>query len=183
MQRLSRIDQQLVQILAQSEAGSKVMKEYQKKKLDSIIDNVLLEQKAKAEGISLSQQEKEEIYKEQKSQIMEQQQMDEEQFNSILKKQGFENEEAYKKEFLNNPQLKINKLIEEKVTAEIEISEEELKQAYEENKDAFAQGEKDVSFKDLKPQLEQMLIQQKRSQKVEEYLSNLRDNADIEKNI
>ncbi|MFW5961860.1 MAG: peptidylprolyl isomerase, partial [bacterium] len=62
-------------------------------------------------------------------------------------------------------------------------SEEELEEAYEENKDAFAQGEEDVSFEDLKPQLEQMLTQQKRNEKVDEYVSDLKENADIEKMI
>ncbi|PTW03461.1 SurA-like protein [Halanaerobium saccharolyticum] len=183
LQQLSQIDQQLVQILAQSEAGSEVIKEYQKQKLDSIIDNVLLKQQAKEKGISLSQQEKEEIYKEQKAAILEQNQMDEEEFLSVLEKQGFENEEAYKKEFLSNPQIKINKLIEEEVAAEIEISEEELKKAYEKNKDAFAQSGKDTDFEDLKPQLEKMLRQQKRNKKISQYLSNLREEAEIEKMI
>ena len=183
LQQLSRVDRQLVQILANSEAGSSVLKNYQKQKLDSIIDNVLLKQQAEEEGISLSDQEKEEIYKEQKKAIMEQNQLDQKQFASALKKQGFENEEAYKEEFLNNSQLKINKLIEEEVVSNIEISEDELKKAYEENKSSFAQGEEDVSFEKVKGQLEKMLKQQKRNQKLNEYLSNLREKAEIEKMI
>lgn len=183
LQQLSQVDQQLVQILANSDAGSNVLEEYQKEQLDSIIDNVLLKQQAEEKGISLSDEEKEEIYQKQKAAILEQNQMDEEQFASALEKQGFENEEAYKQQFLNNPQLKVNKLIEEEVAADLEVSEDELKEAYEENKDAFAQGEGDVSFEELKPQLKQMLKQQKRSQKVNEYLSNLREDAEIEKMI
>src|SRR6056297_2571295 len=42
LQQVSQIDQQLAQILASSEAGSKVLEELQNAKLDSIIDNVLL---------------------------------------------------------------------------------------------------------------------------------------------
>ncbi|MFN2340760.1 MAG: SurA N-terminal domain-containing protein [Halanaerobium sp.] len=183
LQQLNQVDQQLVQIMTNSEAGNNVLEEYQKKQLDSIIDNVLLEQQAEKEGIELGQQEKEEIYEEQKAAILEQNQMDEEQFQAALEQQGFENEEAYKNEFLNNPQIKVNKLIEEEVTNGIEVSEDELEEAYEENKDAFAQGEEDVSFEDLKPQLEQMLTQQKRNELVNEYLSELREDAEIEKNI
>ncbi|MFW5749224.1 MAG: SurA N-terminal domain-containing protein [Halanaerobium sp.] len=183
LQRLGQVDQQLVQILAESEAGSDVLEKYQKEQLDSIIDNVLLEQQAEEEGISLSDEEKEEKYQEQKKAIMEQNKMDEEQFASALEQQGFESEEEYKEEFLNNSQLKVNKLIEEEVASDIEITEDELKEAYEENKDAFAQGEGDVSFEKLKPQLEQMLKQQKQNEKVDEYLSNLKEDADIEKMI
>lgn len=184
LQQVSQIDQQLAQLLASSEAGNTVLEELQKAKLDSLIDNVLLEQAAEESDISLTQAEKDEIYEQQKSQILQQNQMDEEQFLSILEQQGYENEAAYKEEFSNNPQIKINKLIEEEVLANIEISEEELQQAYDENKDAFAQsGQENTSFEDLKPQLEQMLKQQKQTQAINQYLDQLRENAEIEKNI
>jgi hypothetical protein len=183
LQQVSRVDQQLAQILASSEAGNTVLKELQKAKLDSLIDNVLLEQAAEESDITLTQEEKNEIYEEQKSAILQQNQMDEEQFLSILEQRGYENEEAYKEEFSNNPQIKINKLIEEEVLADIEISEEELKQAYEENKDTLAQSGQDASFEELKPQLEQMLKQQQQSQAINQYLDKLREDAEIEKNI
>jgi hypothetical protein len=183
LQQVSQVDQQLAQILASSEAGSKVLEELQNAKLDSIIDNVLLKQAAEEADIDLSQKEKDEIYQQQKNAILQQQQMTEEQFLSILKKQGYENEAAYKKEFSNNPQIKINKLIEEEVVANIEISEEELKKAYDKNKDALAQSGQDTSFEEIKPRLEQMLKQQKQGQAINQYLSELREDAEIEKNI
>jgi hypothetical protein len=184
LQQVSQIDQQLAQLLASSEAGNTVLEELQKAKLDSLIDNVLLEQAAEESDINLTQAEKDEIYEQQKSQILQQNQMDQEQFLSILEQQGYEDEAAYKEEFSNNPQIKSNKLIEEEVLANIEVSEEELQQAYEENKDAFAQsGQEDTSFEDLKPQLEQMLKQQKQSQAINQYLEELREDAEIEKNI
>ena len=183
LKRVSRIDQQLVKILAESKAGNNVLKEYQKQQLDSIIDNILLEQKAEEEGISLSSQEKDEIYQKQKQAILEQNKMDEDQFLSVLEKQGYENETEYKNEFLNNPQLKVNKLIEEEIAADIEVSESELKEAYESNKEIFAQGKENVSFEKLKPQLKQMLKQQKKRKKIDNYLSDLRKDAEITKNI
>lgn len=183
LQQVSQVDQQLAQILASSEAGSQVMEELQSAKLDSIIDSVLLKQAAEESDITLSQEEIDEIYQQQKNAILEQQQMDEEQFLSVLQQQGYENEEAYKEEFSSNPQIKINKLIEEEVVSNIEISEEELQQAYDQNKDALAQSGQDVSFEEIKPQLEQMLKQQKQGQAINQYLSELRDDAEIEKNI
>mgnify|MGYP000120139267 CR=1 FL=1 len=183
LKRVSRIDQQLVKILAESKAGNNVLKEYQKQQLDSIIDNILLEQKAEEEGISLSSQEKDEIYQKQKQAILDQNKMDEDQFLSVLEKQGYENETEYKNEFLNNPQLKVNKLIEEEIAADIEVSESELKEAYESNKEIFAQGKENVSFEKLKPQLKQMLKQQKKRKKIDNYLSDLRKDAEITKNI
>ena len=183
LQQVSQVDQQLAQILDSSDAGSKVMEELKNAKLDNIIDNVLLKQAVEEADITLSQAEKEEIYQQQKNSILQQQQMTEEKFLSILEQQGYENEAAYKEEFGNNPQIKINKLIEEEVIANIEISEEELQQAYDENKDALAQSGQDTSFEEIKPRLEQMLKQQKQGQAINEYLSELRENAEIEKNI
>ncbi|MGP3778168.1 SurA N-terminal domain-containing protein [Halanaerobium saccharolyticum] len=183
LQQVSQVDQQLAQLLASSEAGKTVLEELQKAKLDSLIDNVLLEQAAAESDITLTQEEKNEIYEQQKSAILQQNQMDEEQFLSILEQRGYENEEAYKEEFSNNPQIKINKLIEEEVLADIEVSEEELKSAYEENKEAFEQSGQDASFEELKPQLEQMLKQQQQSQAINKYLDKLREDAEIEKNI
>lgn len=183
LQQVSQVDQQLVQILAGSEAGKKVLEEYQKAKLDNLINNLLLEQKAESEGIKLTQSEKDKIYKQQKSAILEQNQMSEKEFLSVLEKQGFENEEAYKKQFISNPQIKVNKLIEDEVLTDIEVSESELKEAYNKNKDAFQQSGEDASFKKLKPRLEQMLKQQKQSQAINKYLDKLRKDAEITKNI
>jgi hypothetical protein len=183
LQQVSQVDQQLAQILASSEAGSQVLEELQNAKLDSIIDSILLKQAAEKSDISLSQAEKDEIYQQQKNAIIKQQQMNEEQFLSILEQQGYENEAAYKEEFSNNPQIKINKLIEEEVVANIEVSEDELQQAYDENKDALAQSGQDASFEKIKPQLEQMLKQQKQGQAINQYLSELKEDAEIEKNI
>jgi len=183
LQQVSQIDQQLAQLLASSEAGNTVLQELQKAKLDSLIDNVLLEQAAEESDITLTQEEKNKIYEEQKAAILQQNQMDEEQFLSILEQRGYENEEAYKEEFSNNPQIKINKLIEEEVLADVEVTEAELKSAYEENKEAFEQSGQEASFEKLKPQLEQMLKQQQQSQAINQYLDKLREDAEIKKNI
>jgi len=183
LQQVSQVDQQLAQLLASSEAGNTVLEELQKAKLDGLIDNVLLEQAAEEADITLTQAEKDEIYEQQKSQILQQNQINEEQFLSILEQQGYENEEAYKKEFSNNPQIKINKLIEQEVLANIDISEEELKEAYEQSKDALEQSGQDASYEEIKPQLEQMLKQQQQSQAIQQYLEKLREDAEIEKNI
>lgn len=183
LQQLNQVDPQLTQILASSEAGNKVLDQLQKAKLDSLIDNILLEQKAEEIGITLSQSEKDEIYQKQKQAIIGQNQISEEDFVSVLKQQGFETEAAYKKEFTKNPQIKINKLVEEEVIAEIEITEEEMQQAYDQNKEALAQAGQDSSFEDLKPRLKQMLKQQKQGQAINQYLKSLREEAEIEKNL
>lgn len=183
MQQVGQVDQQLAQILASSDAGKKVMKELQKKKLDSVIDNVLLKQQVEEKNITLSQSEKDEIYKQQKKRVLEQNQMSEKQFKNILKQQGYESEAAYKKEISSNPGIKINKLIEQEVTSDIEVSEKEMKNFYDKNKDRLSQSGKDTSYEDLKPRIKQMLKQQKQSKAINQYLEKLRKEADISKNI
>ena len=183
LQKVGQVDQQLAQILASSDAGKKVMEELQKAKLDNVIDNVLLKQQVEEKDITLSQSERDEIYNQQKKRVLEQNQMSEEQFKNILEQQGYESEAAYKEEISSNPGIKINKLIEQEVVADIEVSEKEIKNFYDENKDRLSQGGQDTSFEDLKPRIEQMLKQQKQSEAINQYLEKLREEADISKNI
>lgn len=183
LQRVSRVDQNLAQILASSQPGSQVLERLKQAKLDNLINNLLLEQQVEKEDISLSQAEKDEIYQQQKKAIMKQNQMSEKEFASILEKQGYQNEADYKKKFSNNPQLKINKLIEKKVVSEIEISEKELKKAYNQNKNALSQSGQNISYEKIKPRLKQMLKQRQKNQAVKQYLDDLRKEAEIKKNI
>lgn len=183
LQQVSQVDQQLAQILASSKAGAEVIEKLQQEKLNSIIDSILLKQAAEESDISLSQKEKDAIYQQQKNNILKQQQISEEKFLSILKQQGFQDEAAYKAEFSKNPQIKINKLIEKEVISNIEVSEKEMRKAYTENKEALAESDKDTSFEKIKPQLAQMLKKQKQGQAINQYLAQLREEAEIEKNI
>lgn len=183
LQQISQIDQTFVQLLANSEEGNKLLESYQEQQLDSLINNVLLEQQVEEENITLSESEAEEFYQNQKESILQNNNMSEEEFASALEQQGYESESEYKEEIMENPQFKINKLIEEEVVSNIDVSEDELRTAYEENKENFQQQGEDTSFEDVKPRLEQMLVQQKQSQQINEYLEELKDDAEIEKNI
>lgn len=183
LQQVSQIDQTFVQLLVNSEEGNALLETYQEQQLDSLINNVLLEQQVEEENISLSDSEADEFYQKQKQSILQNNNMSEEEFKSALENQGYASESEYKNEIMGNPQFKINKLIEEKVVSNIQVSEEELKEAYEDNKENFQQQDENVSFEDVKPRLEQMLVQQKQSQQINEYLEELRNEADIEKNI
>lgn len=183
LQQVSQIDQTFVQLLVNSEEGNALLERYQKQQLDSLINNVLLKQQVEEENITLSESEAEEFYQNQKQAILQNNNMSEEEFKSALENQGYASEDEYKNEIMKNPQFKINKLIEEEVVNNIEVSEDELQAAYEENKENFQQQNKNASFEDLKPRLEQMLVQQKQRQQINQYLEELRNEAEIEKNI
>lgn len=183
LKQVNQVDQNLAQILAGSEAGKEVLEELKVAKLDNLINSVLLKQQVEKEGIELSQSETDKIYQKQKEAIMKQNQMTEKDFANILKKQGYQDESEYKDKFANNPQLKINKLIEKKVVSKIEVSEKEIKKAYQKNKKAFSQSDQEPTYKKLKPRLKRMLKNQKKNQAIDKYLKDLRENAEINKNI
>lgn len=183
IQQVARVDRQLAQILASTEAGSQVMEELKKAKLDSVIDSFLLKQAAEESEITLTEKELDDIYQKRKTSIMQQNKWDEEQYLAKIKEQGYKDEAAFKEQLTSNPSLKINKLVEEEVLADIEISEAELKEAYDSRKDAIAQSGQDTSFEKIKPQLKRLLKQQQQSRAVNAYLEKLREEAEIEKNI
>lgn len=183
LQQVAQIDQQLARVLASSEVGNKVFAELKEVKLNNLINNVLLQQKIEEEEITLSKKEKEEAYQERKQALMQQGKMNEKKFKSFLKEQGYKDEAEYKQEFSSNPGLKINKLLEKKVISKIKVEDQELKQAYNQSKAALKARGNESSFKDLKPQLKEMVKRRKRNEAVSNYLDNLRENAEIEKNI
>jgi peptidyl-prolyl cis-trans isomerase C len=183
LMKINRIDQQFVQTLTSTRSGKNVIEKYRKKQLDNLINNVLLQQKAKNEGITIPQSEKEKLYQKQKKSILENNNLSQEQYLSALKRQGFKNEKEYKQQFFNNPQLKVNRLIEKEVVSDIEVTEAEIKEVYEKNKEQFTKNNETQSLEKVKPQLKQMLKQQKQNQAIQEYLQQLREDAEIEKNI
>jgi len=183
LMKINRIDQQFLRVLTGTKSGKNVIKEYQKRKLDNLINNILLEQQAQKSGISLSQEKKEKIYQQQKKAILKNNNLSQKQFLSILKKQGFKNEKAYKQQFLNNPQLKVNKLIEKEVVSDIKITDAEIKKFYEKNKKQFTKNNKTQSLEKVKPQIKELLKQQKRSKQIKQYVNKLRKNAQITINI
>ncbi len=183
LMEINQIDPQFVQTLTKTKSGKKVIEEYQKEQLDNLINNILLQQKAKKLGISLSEKEKENLYQKRKKSILKNNDLSQKQYLSILKKQGYENEKEYKKQFFNNPQLKVNKLVENKVISDIEISESEIKKIYEKNKDQFTQNNQSQDLEKVKAQIKEMLRRQKRNKQIKEYVDQLRTKAEITKNI
>lgn len=135
---LYRSNPDFTQVLLQTEAGQKVIKEFQKSKLDKLITQKLLAQEAKERGIELSQEEKNEIFNQQIEGIKKQNDMSDDQLEAALKKQGIESIEAYRETFFeqNKDNLVINKL-RDNVTGQAEVTEEEMKNYYDENKAEF----------------------------------------------
>lgn len=135
---LYRSNPDFTQVLLQTEAGQNVIKEFQKSKLDQLITQKLLAQEANERGIELSQEEQNEIFNQQIEGIKQQNDMSDEELEEALQNQGIESIEAYKETFIeqNKDSLIINKL-RENVTSQAEVTEEELKNYYDENQSEF----------------------------------------------
>ncbi|PTV93243.1 SurA-like protein [Halanaerobium saccharolyticum] len=183
LMQINQIDQQFLQTLTTTESGQKVLKEYQKQQLDNLINNLLLQQKAEEKGISLSQKKKEKLYQQQKNAIIKNNNLTQEKYLSILKNRGFKNEKEYKQQFFKNPQLKVNKLIEEVVVSDLNVTKSEIKNFYEKNKEQFTKDDKVQPLEKVKPQIKELLKQQKRNNKISQYVKNIREKAEITKNI
>lgn len=183
LQQINQIDQGFTQLLVNSEEGNNLLQSYERQQLDSLINQTLLEQEVEEQNISLSSSEADKFYQQQKEAVLNNNNLSEEEFQKALNNQGFESEEEYKEELMANPRFKINKLIEKEIAANVEVSNEELRNEYENNKERFQNQGKQLSFEEVKPQLEKMMVQQKQSQLVNQYIEDLREEADIEINI
>ncbi len=183
LQQINQIDQGFTQLLVNSEEGNNLLQSYERQQLDSLINQTLLVQEVEEQNISLSSSEADKFYQQQKEAVLNNNNLSEEEFQKALNNQGFESEEEYKEELMSNPRFKINKLIEEEIAADINVSDEELRNEYENNKERFQNQGEQLSFEEVKPQLEKMMVQQKQSQQVNQYIEDLREEADIKINI
>ncbi|MGM0409322.1 MAG: peptidylprolyl isomerase [Bacillota bacterium] len=138
-------NQQFAQLLASSEEGQNLLEEFNKTKLEELINNTLLKQAAKESGLEVSDEEKQEVFQQQIEQMKQQNDMNDEELEEALKQQGIESMEEYQKMFMEDENLAedilVQKFIEEEVLADIEVSDDKAEEYYENNKSQFEQGE------------------------------------------
>ncbi|MGM0420836.1 MAG: peptidyl-prolyl cis-trans isomerase [Bacillota bacterium] len=131
-------NQEFGQLIVQSEAGQELINEYRKMKFDEFLSYYLLQQEVEAQGIEMTEEDKDIFFQEHVDLILAQNNMTEEQMVSILQQQGMESMEEYKELFLemNEQELLIYALQQETI-GEIEISEEDMKEYYDNNLHRF----------------------------------------------
>lgn len=167
---LYRQNPEFTQVLLQTEAGQDVITEFQKVKLDQLISQKLLAQEAKKREITLSEEEKTEIFNNQLEGIKQQNNLDDTQLEEALKQQGIESIDAYRERFfqVNQESLLINKL-QENVQGEVEVTEEEMKEYYDNNKSDFETKEQ--------VQASHILLEDKEA--AEEVMTELQEGGDF----
>ena len=133
--------------------------------LESLITKALILQEAKEQGIKISDERIEEKISEIETQI-ESQGSD---LDTLLQTQG-QTRQALEE------QIKIELIIEEILDEEISISEEQVQDYFEENKEFLGE---EVAFEEVKDQLEEELRQQELSNRFQSWLEELKQKARI----
>jgi hypothetical protein len=133
--------------------------------LDSIITEKLVKQKAEKEGITVS----DEDLSQEIDQIKKSVEGQDQSFDQILAMQGMTLEDL-------KDRLRLNKMIEQLLAGEVEVTEEQVNQYIEDNKDFFPE---DMSEEEKKQSAKDQLRQQQMNQKYQEWVKQLKDKARI----
>lgn len=176
---LSQQFRSFAQFLMTSEAGNKFLDEYRKNVLDQLIDQKLAEQKMEEMEISVSESD---VQSEIDTIIEENEQFEsEEDIDDYLQ----ENQNMSLDDFRSRLEedLKTQKLREE-VTGEVTVTEEEIEAFYEENKANYTnQDGEEQPLSEVKDQIEEQLEMQEQEEEYSEWLAEVREEADISKNM
>lgn len=176
---LSRQFRSFAQFLMTSEAGSEFLTEYRKYALDNLIEQELQKQKMDELGVEVTDQEIQE------------------QIDSIIENnEQFEDEKSLEDYLKNNQNMSMENLkgrlreslrqqkLREEVTGEVEVTEDEITSFYEENKQSYTDEEGNVkSLDDVKDQIEGTLKSQKSNEAWNEWLQEVKEEAEIEKKL
>lgn len=177
--------QRFVQFLYGEEQGKKFRLDYKMYVLDSLIDRELQSQKIEDMGITASEEEVEKTVDQQiKSTIESNKKYEtEEDLKKAYESQGNQSYEAAKDNLRKQVKQSIlhNKL-REKITSGVQVTEKEMKTFYEENKESYKEDGTIKPFEEVKDQVKNTVLQQKKNQAWNKWLQEVKEEANIEKN-
>jgi foldase protein PrsA len=136
-----------------------------KKTLDSLITKTLILQEAQKKNVTVSDQEVNEEIKKLEDNFTSRGQ----DLNQLLAAQNMTRKDLFS-------QIKIQKLVEKIVGKDVAVSDEEINDYIEKNKNLIPQG---MAEDEVKTNVKQQLEQQKRNEKIQKWIKSLRDNAKI----
>ncbi len=176
---LSQQYRTFAQFLMTSEAGSNFLEEYRKNVLDQLIDQKLAQQKVEELGITVSETD---VQSEIDSIIEENKQFEsEEDLNSYLQKNQNSSLDDFRSRIKES--LKTQKLRQE-VTGEVTVSEDEVESFYEDNKSRYTDQQGNAQpLSEVRDQVRSTLKSQKQGDAYNKWLDEVREEADISKNV
>ena len=159
---------EFVEFISTSPEGQKVIEEFKRTQMNNLIERKLLENKAEEKDITLTEEDKNEFFEEQMEMIQQQQGMGEEEILEALSQQGIESMDEFQEMMIQDhgDQLREQKLLEEIVIDEVDITEEEARELYEEQQIP-------QEFDQIKDQLKLQLAR-------EEYVEQLKEGTEID---
>ncbi len=177
----SAIDPKLAELFYGTEAGKQLLREYIKINIDDLQTQIVIRQEVHRQEIEISEEEKQEFFDrvdEQIEMMKLQQQVTEEQ---ILQQVGAPSLETLKERVFEEQSwgMKVQKLLEAEVYADLEVTEEEARQFYDQQVAQMAIPE-DVQFEDVKEQIKQHIKQVEGQEHVQQYIRRLKEQADID---
>ena len=153
------------QSISRLELIQELEKQYGQGTLESIVTETLILQEASRQGVSTSDEEiSQEIQKIEEGMAAQGQDL-----SQALSLQGMTMEEL-------KEQIGLQKMVEEIVKKDIEVTAEEVEAYYEENKDSFPEDE---DIEALKSGIKLQLEQQKLTEGINSWIKGLQDNAKI----
>ncbi len=168
-----------------TEEGSALLDRFERDVLNDIIDRMLMTQAALDMGLTADEDEVQELVDSTIARIMQQNQLaSEAELEAALAQQGRTLENFREEIAVDAREHLVRQGLREEITGEATVSDEELRAYYDDNPDQFqdADGEM-LPFEEIEEELRQELLQRKRSQTWEEWLSALREEADITINL
>lgn len=180
---ISQLNQEFARLLYSTEAGQKLQSEYKKIALEELINESLLIQEADKSGVEVEKTEKEEMVDNHLQMIKEANNLNVEELLRILQHQGIDSIAEYKELLMSDDSLIIGKFLEKEVYSQLSVSDDEIFEVYQKNEEQFTEQIGIEGFEDVKERLKNEIMQQKQQQLLNSYLIELRNNADIEKNI
>ncbi len=133
--------------------------------LDGLVRNALIEQEARKQNITVSDQEIDDEIKKVEGNLSKQGQK----LDQVLQMQGMNREELRKL-------IKLDKLVSKIVGKEVTVTDEEVNKYIEDNKASLPEGQDEEA---MKKEVKESLKQQKLNQKVQTWLADLQNKAQI----
>ena len=181
-----QLPQQFTQFLFSNENGQEFLQEYQKFVLDNLIEEKLKLQKIEELGINASEEEIEKSVDQQiQSTIQRSQKYEsEEDLKEAYESQGDQSYKDAKDNLRDRARESILlKNLRNEITSNVEVSEEEAKSFYEENKDNYKEDEEVKPYDEVKDQVKNTMRRKKENEAWNNWLEKIREEADIEKNL
>ncbi|SDH52017.1 SurA N-terminal domain-containing protein [Alteribacillus bidgolensis] len=162
--------------IEEQDDGGKMKQQIQEQTVEQLIGQELLVQEADKRELSASEDE----IKEELNSLKEQFGSDEE-FQKALESENLSEDELQSD---IEKQVKVEKLVKDEA-GEIEVSEDELRDMYEQMSQGQQgeEGEDSPSFEEMKPQLEEQMVQQKEGEEIQKLVEELRESGDVTVNI